>query len=211
MNAPATPRGSQAGRPPTHGGRQLARLQREGKVDQRRSHAKYREHVAAFLAVRRARERLGGPGDTWERVVERAYAALDAIQLSQVAVAANIGAIYYVMVRYVFNQPQLLTAEGELLPVLRKSFLAYGNQWRRELRAFALDPDEAGEGLTTCPTCGVRCRGLGEYLTHVRRCRPTNGNGPTTDADAPEPTHPKPSPVPATPASAAPAQSAEPR
>jgi hypothetical protein len=97
-------------------------------------------------------------GAITKAVALKALNALGDVERVRVEAAADVGAIYYTLRVYVFRQSAFIGGDGELIPVLRKSFLGYGNAWRRELATFDLVPED------------VEVPSLAEYLA-------TRGNG----------------------------------
>ena len=89
--------------------------------------------------------------------------------------------------------PSAFDAEGKLLAVLAKNYIAYSNASRLNLLALGLRPDRPAGPLATCQACGAGAGSLAEYLAHRSVCTaaPTAAPAPagatiaTTDAPTP--------------------------
>jgi hypothetical protein len=153
MSTRRLPARRKPGREPTHGARQaLAKFRRSERLNYSRTHVKWRAIIAINLAVQLAGRQQ------WEAVeaaltnksppkvsrlktaLDVALAPLDAVQRERVLAAAEVGAAYKRIGAYVFQQRSFIDSDGELIPCMRKSFLGYGNAWRRELVSFDLEP-----------------------------------------------------------------------
>jgi hypothetical protein len=155
MSSRRLPARRKPGRQPTHGARQaLAEFRRAEQLNYSRGHVKQRAVIAINLAVALAGrqqwdaveaalvDRSKAKVSRLKTALAVALAPLDAVQRERVLAAAELGAAYKRIGAFVFRQRNFLDGDGELIPCMRKSFLGYGNAWRRELAAFDLEPAE---------------------------------------------------------------------
>ena len=143
------------GRPPTHGARKaLAEFGRGERLNYSRTHVKWRAVLAINLAVRLAGRQQ------WDAVevalldksqpkrsrlktaLSVALTPLNAEQRERVLAGATVGTAYKLIEAYMFRQRSFIDGDGELIPCMRKSFLAYSCDWRRVLREFDAVPEE---------------------------------------------------------------------
>jgi hypothetical protein len=148
------------GRPVVHGARQaLAQFRKGGRLNYLRGHVKERAAVAINLAcalqghrqwpaVEAALSDRSRPKvSRLKTALDVALAPLDAVQRERVLAAAEVGAVYRKLQTYAFRQHEWLQPDGELIPCLRKAFLAYSRDWRRELERFDLSEEDTTPSL----------------------------------------------------------------
>ena len=114
---------NKGGRPPKHAGRQLARFIANQQLDARTGIARLLKESRDSLI-----EDAGGA----QHLTNRELVLVDR--------TASLLVIVGTLEGYIFSQKSLVDGDGQLIPVLRKSYLSYQNTLRLNLESLGLRP-----------------------------------------------------------------------